>query len=365
MGFTCGLVGLPNVGKSTLFNALTRSAQADVANYPFCTIDPNTAEVPVPDPRVDQIARAARSAKAESARLGFVDIAGLVRGASKGEGLGNRFLGHIREVDAIAHVLRCFDDPDIAHVHGEPDPASDWETVNTELLLADLERAERLLKSLARRLRGGDKNAAREARLLEQALTLLGEGRPARIATIVEANRAAWRQLALLTAKPVLIVANSDGLEPDQDAALLPKIESLAAAEGARWIRISAAVEAEIVQMEAEEGAAFMAELGIVEPSLGRLVREGYSLLGLITFFTAGVKEARAWTLTRGSTAQHAAGRIHTDFARGFIRAETVNWEEFVSLGGESEVREAGRMRSEGRTYVVEEGDVIRFRFNV
>ena len=241
MGFTCGLVGLPNVGKSTLFNALTRSTQAAVASYPFCTIDPNTSEVPVPDSRVSLVARAAGAAKVEPARLGFLDIAGLVRGASTGEGLGNRFLGHIREVDAIAHVLRCFDDPDVAHVHGEADPVSDWEIVNTELLLADIERAERLLASLARRLRGGDPDAARDSRLLKQAKALLEEGRPARLASVDESDRSAWRRLGLLTAKPVLIVANTDGLDPERDRESLRKVELLATSQGTHWTAISAA----------------------------------------------------------------------------------------------------------------------------
>ncbi len=365
MGFTCGLVGLPNVGKSTLFNSLTKSAQAAVANYPFCTIDPNTAEVPVPDTRLDQVARAAGSPRIEPARLGFVDIAGLVRGASKGEGLGNRFLGHVREVDSIVHVIRCFENPDVAHIHGTPDPASDWETVNTELLLADLERGERLLATLGRRLRGGDREAARDARLLEQALFLLREGRPARLATIGNSDRTAWHRLGLLTAKPVLIVANTEGLGDGHISESLRELAELAARENARWIEVSAALEAEVAELEPEDAKAFMSEFGISEPSLNLLVREGYALLNLITFFTAGSKEARAWTLPQGSSALDAARKIHTDFARGFIRAETVNWRTFSSLGGESAVREAGLMRSEGRDYLVSDGDVIRVRFNV
>ena len=365
MGFTCGLVGLPNVGKSTLFNALTKSAQAAVANYPFCTIDPNSAEVPVPDSRIVPVAGAARSPRVEPARLGFVDIAGLVRGASQGEGLGNRFLAHVREVDALAHVLRCFDDGDVAHVQGGPDPVSDWETVTTELLLADLERAQRLLTSLARRLRGGETDASRDARLLERAVGRLRDGEPARRVAIAEADLPAWRKLGLLTAKPELIVANSDGLNQDRDKEFLADVAALAAREGARWIAISAAVEAEIVDLDPEESVAFLTDLGIAEAGLDHLLREGYALLNLITFFTANEKEARAWTLAQGSTALDAAARVHTDFARGFIRAETVNWAEFVSLGGESAVREAGRMRSEGRSYIVADGDVIRFRFNV
>ena len=365
MGFTCGLVGLPNVGKSTLFNALTRSAQAAVANYPFCTIDPNSAEVPVPDARIVPVAEAARSPRIEHARLGFVDIAGLVRGASQGEGLGNRFLAHVREVDAIAHILRCFEDRDVAHVQGGLDPVSDWETVTTELLLADLERAERLLTSLARRLRGGEAEANRDARLLEQALSLLRDGEPARRTSVAEADRPAWRKLGLLTAKPVLIVANTDGLDQDRDKKFLATVAALATREDARWIAISAAIEAEIVELGSEESVAFLTELGIAEPGLENLVRQGYALLNLITFFTANETEARAWTLARGSTALDAAARVHTDFARGFIRAETVDWAEFISLGGEAAVRGAGRMRSEGRSYIVADGDVIRFRFSV
>ena len=365
MGFTCGLVGLPNVGKSTLFNALTRSAKATVANYPFCTIDPNTAEVPVPDPRLDRVARAAGSQRIGPARLGFVDIAGLVRGASKGEGLGNRFLGHVREVDSILHVVRCFENPDVAHIHGSPDPAADWDTVNTELLLADLERGERLLAALGRRFRAGDRDAARDAALLEQALLLLRAGQPARLAAIASSDRTAWRNLGLLTAKPVLIVANTTGLGDERDTESLQGIPSLAAREGASWITVSAALEAEVAELDPRDAEAFMSEFEIPEPGLNLLVREGYALLNLITFFTAAFKEARAWTLSQGSSALDAAGKIHTDFARGFIRAETVNWETFASLGGESAVREAGLMRSEGRDYIVSDGDVIRVRFNV
>ena len=365
MGFTCGLIGLPNVGKSTLFNALTRSAQATVANYPFCTIDPNSAEVPVPDSRIAHVARAAGSPRVAPARLGFVDIAGLVRGSSRGEGLGNRFLAYVREVDAIAHVLRCFDDRDVAHVQGGPDPVSDWETVATELMLADLDRAERLLTSLARRLRGGETDANRDARLLEQAVRLLRDGEPARHAAIAEADGPAWHKLGLLTAKPILIVANTDGLNRDRDEEFLAAVAALATREDARWVPISAALEAEIVEMDPAESAAFLTDLGIAEPGLDHLVHEGYSLLNLITFFTANEREARAWTLAQGATALDAAARIHTDFAHGFIRAETVNWEEFISRGGEAAVREAGRMRSEGRNYIVADGDVIRFRFNV
>ncbi len=361
MGFWCGLVGLPNVGKSTLFNALTRSAQATVADYPFSTIAPTTAEVPVPDRRLEQVAEAAGSASVTPTRLGFVDIAGLVKGASTGEGLGNRFLAHIREVDAVLHVLRCFEDRE----GGGPDPESDWEIVQTELLVSDLERTERLLASLARRVRGGDKEAALDSELLALAQTLLREGKPARIAAARKGERRDWRRLGLLTAKPVLIAANADGLDPDASGIAVRRVEALAAREGVPWIEIASAVEAEVAAMDPEEAAAFLSELGISEPGLGRLVHAGYALLDLVTFFTAGAKEARALTLRRGSTALEAAGKVHSDFARGFIRAETVDWQTFASLGGEVAVRDAGLMRSEGRGYAVADGDVIRFRFNV
>lgn len=365
MGFTLGLVGLPNVGKSTLFNALTRSAQATVANYPFSTIEPATAEMPVPDERVALVAASAGSNGVVPTRLGFVDIAGLVQGASGGEGLGNRFLAHVREVDAVAHVLRCFHDPEVVHVEGTPDPVSEWETVNTELLIADLERVERRLSSLARRLRGGDRSATQDAGLLEMALELLRDGRPARLASIAESDTEAWRRLGLITAKPVLIVANTGGLDAEADARFLEMIRALSTSANASWIAIPAALEAEVAGMDDSEAAAFLAEFGVREPGLHRLVREGYGLLDLITFFTAGSKEARAWTLPRGSNALQAAGRIHTDFVRGFIRAEVVDWKLFAELGGEVAVRDAGRMRSEGRGYIVRDGDVIRFRFNV
>ena len=361
MGFTCGLVGLPNAGKSTLFNALTRSRQAVVAGYAFSTIEPNNAEVPVVDPRLDRVAGVAGAGRVIPARLGFTDIAGLVRGASTGEGLGNRFLGHIREVDAIAHVLRCFPDPERAGAAATPE--ADWETVTTELLLADLERAERMQASLARRLRGGDADAARDTRLLDQALALLGSGRPARAATIAASDRPAWRRLAFLSARPALLVAGYDGLDPDRDA--LQAVAALAAREGLRHVEVAAAVEAEIDSLPAEDAVEFLRELEIPETGLELLVREGYALLDLVTFFTANEREARAWTVPRGTPAVAAAGRIHTDFARGFIRAETVHWEEFVRLGGETAVREAGRMRAEGRSHVVEDGEVIRFRFHV
>jgi len=361
MGFACGLVGLPNAGKSTLFNALTRSAQAAVADFPFCTIDPNEATAPVPDARLDALAATAASARTVPARLEFVDIAGLVEGASDGEGLGNRFLAHVREVDAIAHVLRCFALPG----RGDAvEPEADWETVTTELLLADLERTEKMLGGLARKVRAGDDEALRDARLLEQALAALRDGRPAGQVDVDEPDRTAWRRLGLLTAKPTLIVANVDGLATDRDASQLAAVEALARRERLGLVRIPAAVEAELVEMGPEEASSFLAELEISQTGLDRFIEAGYRLLDRITFFTAGPKETRAWPLPRGATARQAAARIHTDFARGFIRAETVDWQTFVDHGGEGPVRSKGLMRSEGRSYVVQDGDVIRFRFS-
>lgn len=365
MGFECGFVGLPNVGKSTLFNAVTRTAQAAVANYPFCTIEPNSAAVPVPDPRLDQLAQVAHSERVVPTQLGFADIAGLVRGASRGEGLGNRFLAHIREVDAVAHVLRCFQDPDVAHVDGQADPMADAETVNTELLLADLERVEKRLSSLERKVRGNDKEAIAEVELLQAAKAQLDAGQPARLADIGEDQRAAFQTLGLLTAKPTLYVANIGEADlPDGNAASR-KAAELAESEGAGFAMVAAAIESELAQLADDERQAFLEDLGLSEPGLNRLVRIGYDLLHLVTFFTAGPKEARAWTVTQGATAVEAAARIHTDFARGFIRAETIHWQEFVDLGGETAAREAGRVRAEGRTYVVQDGDVMHFRFNV
>ncbi|HUF57844.1 MAG TPA: redox-regulated ATPase YchF [Thermohalobaculum sp.] len=364
MGFRCGIVGLPNVGKSTLFNALTRTAAAQAANFPFCTIEPNVGEVAVPDPRLDRLAEIARSVRVVPTRLTFVDIAGLVRGASRGEGLGNQFLANIREVDAIAHVLRCFEDPNVVHVEGKVDPVSDAEAVETELMLADLDSVGRRLEGLTRRIRGGDREAALQDRLLRRAAAALEDGRPARTVAVGEEEARAWDMLQLLTAKPVLYVCNVDEASAAGGNAHSERVEALAREQGAGSVVISAAIEEEIAQLEDAERAEFLDELGLEEPGLDRLIRAGYDLLGLQTFFTAGPKEARAWTVARGTRAPQAAGRIHGDFERGFIRAETIAFDDYVRLGGEVPAREAGRMRSEGKDYVVADGDVLNFLFN-
>jgi GTP-binding protein YchF len=364
MGFRTGIVGLPNVGKSTLFNALTRTAAAQAANFPFCTIEPNVGEVAVPDPRLDRLAAIARSARVIPARMTFVDIAGLVRGASKGEGLGNQFLANIRECDAIAHVLRCFDDPDVTHVEGRVDPVADAETIETELMLADLESIERRQAGLVRRLKGGDRDAAEQASLLERAKAALESGRPARSVEVADEEARAWRMLQLLTAKPVLYVCNVEEEAAATGNAASARIEALAREQGAGAVVISAKIEEEIAQLDDAERAEFLAAIGLEEPGLDRLIREGYRLLGLQTFFTVGPKEARAWTIPAGTLAPQAAGVIHGDFERGFIRAETIAYEDFVTLGGEVPAREAGRMRSEGKTYRVADGDVMHFLFN-
>jgi GTP-binding protein YchF len=361
MGFRCGIVGLPNVGKSTLFNALTRTAAASAANFPFCTIEPNVGEVPVPDERLEVIARLAKSKQAIPTRLTFVDIAGLVRGASKGEGLGNQFLANIREVDAIAHVLRCFEDEDIAHVEGRIDPVADAETVETELMLADLESIERRLQNLGRRIRGGDKEAVEQDRLLRQARAALEEGRPARTVHVEPADAKAWRGLQLLTAKPVLYVCNVEEASAATGNAQSERVARLAAEQGAASVVISAAIEEEIAQLADEERAEFLAEMGLEEAGLDRLIRAGYRLLGLVTYFTAGPKEARAWTVPDGTAAPQAAGVIHGDFERGFIRAETIGYDDFVACGGEQGAKDAGKMRAEGKTYRVRDGDVLHF----
>ncbi len=365
MGFKCGIVGLPNVGKSTLFNALTRTAAAAASNYPFCTIEPNVGEVPVPDPRLEKIARLARSARVMPTRLAFVDIAGLVRGASKGEGLGNQFLANIREVEAIAHVLRCFENADITHVEGRIDPVADAETVNTELMLADLESIERRLDGLARRIRGGDREAAEQDRLLRRAKQVLEAGRPARFVEVAPEEARLWRQLQLLTAKPVVYVANVDEASAATGNAFSRQVQAMARKEGAGCVVISAAIEAEIAQLDEPERSEFLNALGLEEPGLDQLIKAGYRLLDLITFFTAGPKEARAWTVRRGATAPEAAGIIHSDFRRGFIRAEVISFDDYVTCGGEQAAREAGRMRLEGKSYVVQDGDVIHFLFSV
>jgi GTP-binding protein YchF len=363
MGFKCGIVGLPNVGKSTLFNALTETAAATAANYPFCTIEPNVGEVPVPDERLDALAKIAKSAEVIPTRLTFVDIAGLVRGASKGEGLGNQFLAVIREVDAIAYVLRCFEDDDIIHVEGKVDPIADAETIETELMLADLDSLERRVPLIERKIRGADKEAKKSLELVERALVLLREGSPARLAEVAEEDETAFKALNLLTAKPVLYVCNVDEASAATGNAHSRRVEERAKAEGAGCVTISAKIESELAELSAEERKAYLAELGLDEPGLNRLIREGYKLLGLITYFTAGPKEARAWTVTRGTRAPQAAGVIHTDFEKGFIRAETIPYDDYVSLGGETGARDAGKMRLEGKDYVVKDGDVLHFRF--
>ena len=366
MGFRCGIVGLPNVGKSTLFNALTETQAAQAANYPFCTIEPNVGQVAVPDERLDKIASIAKSAKVVHTQLGFVDIAGLVKGASAGEGLGNQFLGNIREVDAIVHVLRCFEDDDIQHVSNKVDPIADAEVVETELMLADLESLEKRVDNAAKRATAGDKEAKALASVLGQALALLRDGKPARLTEPKDDEEARlFRQAQLLTAKPVLYVCNVAEEDAASGNALSEKVFEKAASEGAQAVVVSAAIESELVAMEPEERSEYLAELGLEESGLARIIRAGYELLGLNTFFTAGPKEARAWTFPNGAKAPQAAGEIHTDFERGFIRAETIAYDDFVSLGGESAAKEAGKLRQEGKEYVVQDGDVMLFKFNV
>jgi ribosome-binding ATPase len=366
MGFNCGIVGLPNVGKSTLFNALTATQAAEAANFPFCTKEPNVGRVGVPDPRLDTLAEIAKSAKTIPTQLEFVDIAGLIRGASKGEGLGNQFLGNIREVDAIIHVLRCFEDDDVTHVEGGIDPIRDAEVVDTELMLADLESLERQLVSFQKRAKGGDKDAKARADLMERAVAVLQDGKPARTVEVSNEERPLFRQLQLLTAKPVLYVCNVEEASAATGNSLSAKVAARAEAEGAASVVISAAIEAEVAQLaDPAEKLEFLGALGLEETGLNRLIRAGYGLLHLITFFTVGPKEARAWTVGRGSTAPEAAGVIHTDFQRGFIRAETIDYESFVTLGGEQGAKDAGKMRQEGKEYVVQDGDIFHFRFNV
>jgi len=363
MGFKCGIVGLPNVGKSTLFNALTQSAAAQAANYPFCTIEPNVGDVPVPDPRLDKLAGIAKSAQIIPTRLTFVDIAGLVRGASKGEGLGNQFLAHIREVDAIAYVLRCFEDPDVVHVDGKVDPLADAETIETELMLADLDSLERRIPILEKKIRGQDKEAKATLALLERVLPLLRDGKPARLAEVSEDERPLFRTLGLLTSKPVLYVCNVDEASAATGNEYSKAVEARANKEEAGCIVISAKIEAELAELDADERKAYLADLGLPEPGLNRLIQEGYKLLDLVTYFTAGPKEARAWTIPRGTRAPQAAGVIHTDFEKGFIRAETIAYDAYVGLGGEAPARDAGKLRLEGKEYVVKDGDVLHFRF--
>jgi GTP-binding protein YchF len=366
MGFRCGIVGLPNVGKSTLFNALTETAAAQAANYPFCTIEPNVGNVAVPDPRLDQLAAIAGSAKIIETQLAFVDIAGLVRGASRGEGLGNQFLGNIREVDAIVHVLRCFEDGDITHVEGKVDPIADAETVETELMLADLESLEKRVPNLLKKGQQGDKEAKSAAAVLGRALDLLREGKPARLTVPGDADEAkAFAQAQLLTAKPVLYVCNVDEATAADGNEFSARVFAKAKAEGAEAVVVSAAIEAEIATMPPEERGEFLSELGLTETGLARVIRAGYKLLDLLTFFTVGPKEARAWTVDVGAKAPQAAGAIHTDFERGFIRAETTAFDDYIACKGETGARDAGKLRQEGKEYVVQDGDVMLFRFNV
>ncbi|MDQ2093005.1 redox-regulated ATPase YchF [Rhodalgimonas zhirmunskyi] len=364
MGFKMGIVGLPNVGKSTLFNALTRTAAAQAANFPFCTIEPNVGEVGVPDERLDKLAEIAGSKQIIPTRMTFVDIAGLVKGASKGEGLGNQFLANIREVDAIAHVLRCFEDGDVTHVEGRVDPVADAETIETELMLADIESIEKRLQNIVRKVRGGDKEAVQQERLLKQALAELEEGRPARVVEVDEDDEKAWKGLQLLTTKPVLYVCNVSEADAASGNAQSERVAEMAAKEGNATVVISAQIEEEISQLEPDEAAMFLEEMGLAEAGLDRLIRAGYELLNLETYFTVGPKEARAWTIRRGTMAPQAAGVIHGDFERGFIRAETIAYTDFVSLGGEQGAKEAGKMRAEGKSYEVKDGDVLHFLFN-
>ncbi|MFC7053604.1 redox-regulated ATPase YchF [Hansschlegelia quercus] len=363
MGFKCGIVGLPNVGKSTLFNALTQTAAAQAANYPFCTIEPNVGEVAVPDPRLSDLATIAKSAQIIPTRLTFVDIAGLVRGASKGEGLGNQFLAHIREVDAIAYVLRCFEDDDITHVEGRIDPLSDAETVETELMIADLESLEKRVMALEKRARSNDKEAKEQLEIVNRVLPLLRDGKPARLTKVSDDERPAFDALNLLTSKPVLYVANVDEGSAAEGNAYSAKVEARAKEEGAVAVVISAKIESEIATLPNEERKEYLDALGLHETGLDRLINAGYQLLGLVTYFTVGPKEARAWTIERGTRAPQAAGVIHSDFEKGFIRSETIAFADYVSLKGEAGAKEAGKMRLEGKEYVVADGDVLHFRF--
>jgi GTP-binding protein YchF len=364
MGFKMGIVGLPNVGKSTLFNALTKTAAAQAANFPFCTIEPNVGDVAVPDARLDTLAGIAGSKQILPARMTFVDIAGLVKGASKGEGLGNQFLANIRETDAIAHVLRCFEDGDVTHVEGRVDPVSDAETIEMELILADMESIEKRLQNLTRKIRGGDKEAVHQERLLKAAMEMLEQGKPARMVDVSEDDQKQWKMLQLLTTKPILYVCNVDEASAASGNEFSAKVAEMAEAQGASYVVISAQIEEEISQLEADEATMFLEEMGLEEAGLDRLIRAGYSLLSLETYFTVGPKEARAWTIKQGTAAPQAAGVIHGDFERGFIRAETIAYDDFVACNGESGAKDAGKMRVEGKGYTVKDGDVMHFLFN-
>ena len=366
MGFNCGIVGLPNVGKSTLFNALTSTQSAEAANYPFCTIEPNVGRVAVPDPRLAILAKLGKSAKIIATQLEFVDIAGLVRGASKGEGLGNQFLGHIREVDAIAHVLRCFESGDVTHVEGSIDPIRDAETVETELLLADLDSLEKRVSAAQKKARGNDKEAKAELAVMEPVLAALRDGKPARTVPLDVEQRQILKRLQLISAKPVLYVCNVEEAAAATGNAQSARVAEYAKAQGAETVVISANIEAEVALLPDEaEKREFLGTLGLEEPGLVRVIRAGYRLLDLVTFFTVGPKEAHAWTVRRGAKAPEAAGVIHTDFEKGFIRAETISYEDFVACGGEQGAKDAGKMRLEGAEYVVQDGDILHFRFNV
>ena len=365
MGFKCGIVGLPNVGKSTLFNALTQTAAAQAANYPFCTIQPNVGEVAVPEPRLAKLAEVAGSKEIIPARMNFVDIAGLVEGASKGEGLGNKFLANIRETDAIVYVLRCFENDDITHVSGKIDPIADFEVVETELMLADLESLEKRKANVIKKANSGDKEAKAQVALIDLALAELNEGRPARRADVPKDDRKAWNMLQLLTSKPVLFVANVDEASAASGNEYSRKVEECAAKEGAACVVISAQIESELAMLDEPDRSEYLETLGLEEPGLSRLIHAGYDLLGLQTYFTAGPKESRAWTIRKGWTAPRAAGVIHGDFEKGFIRAETIAFEDYIACGGEAGAKEAGKMRAEGKEYIVQDGDVLLFRFNV
>jgi len=364
MGFKCGIVGLPNVGKSTLFNALTQTAAAQAANYPFCTIEPNVGEVAVPDPRLEELAKIAGSKEIIPTRLTFVDIAGLVRGASKGEGLGNQFLANIRECDAIAHVVRCFDDGDVTHVEGGVDPIRDIETIETELMLADLESLEKRVVAMEKKAKGGDKEAKELVDLMNRCLVLLREGKPARLAKVSADERVAFAGLGLLSSKPVLYVCNVEEASASEGNAHSAKVAARAAEEGAAAVVVSAKIESEIAVLLADEQKDYLEAVGLAEPGLNRVIRAGYDLLHLITYFTVGPKEARAWTIEKGVRAPQAAGVIHTDFEKGFIRAETIAYDDYIANKGETGARDAGRLRLEGKEYIVADGDVMHFRFN-